>query len=275
MIRCFRLFTRAQAFLITVTGLTAISLAPPIFAANKTVLISADAWCPYNCDDSSQEPGFMIDLAREILGQSGYTVVYRNQAWKTAMADVASGKIDAVVGAGAIEAKDLTLAGVPLGENQTCFYTRMDDLFQYKPGMSLVSRRVGVISGYLYEDSLDQYLLKNRADYNIVQVATGDKPLLQNIRKLKARRIDTLVENMVVMDFSIAKYRVDGIRLAGCEVPRPLFIAFSPKREDSHRLADAMNEGMRVLRKNGRLSTILARYGLTDWNGSASHKNVK
>ena len=267
--------TMAQTILFKGIWLSAVLISFPVFSANKTVVIAADAWCPYNCDEKSQEPGFMIDLATEILGASGYTVIYHNQGWTEAMSDVTTGKIDAVVGAGAIEAKDLTLAGVPLGENQTCFYTRLDDLFKYQPGMSLSSRRVGVISGYLYEDSLDQYLLKNRADYNLVQIATGDKPLLQNIRKLKARRIDTLVENMVVMDFSIAKYQIEGLRLAGCERPRPLFIAFSPQREDKGRLAETMNVGIRTLRKNGRLATILARYGLTDWNGLDAHKIAK
>ncbi len=275
MNRNYKWLTTAQTFLFTGIWFSAIFNGPTLFAVNKTVVIAADAWCPYNCDEKSQEPGFMIDLAREILGAVGYKVTYHNQPWTDALSDVAAGKIDAVVGAGASEAKNLTLAGVPLGENQTCFYTRQDDLFQYQVGMSLSSRRVGVISGYVYEKSIDKYLLENRADYNLVQIATGDKPLLQNIRKLKARRIDTLIENMVVMDFSMAKYQVEGLRLAGCERPTSLYIAFSPKREDHGRLAEAMNVGVRTMRKNGRLATILARYGLTDWNGSEAQKISK
>ena len=77
------------------------------------------------------------------------------------------------------------------------------------------------------------------------------------------------------MDFSMAKYRVEGLRLAGCERPTSLYIAFSPKREDHGRLAEAMNVGVRTMRKNGRLATILARYGLTDWNGSGAQKIAK
>ncbi|MEI6397916.1 MAG: transporter substrate-binding domain-containing protein [Pseudomonadota bacterium] len=244
----------------------ALSLCPSLsFAGNKTITVAADTWCPYNCDEQSREPGFMIDITREILAASGYTVNYKNQSWASAMTDVASGKIDAVVGAGESEARALVLAAEPLGENNTCYYTRSDDLFKFKVGVPLSTRRVGVISGYLYGDPLDQYISANRANYNLVQLVTGDKPLLQNIRKLKARRIDTLVENMVVMDFSTRKYKVDGIRLAGCEGPVPLYIAFSPKREDAGHLAELMNQGIRDMRKKGRINEIMARYGLKDW----------
>jgi len=247
-------------------AIMALSLCPSrLFAGNKTITVAADAWCPYNCDERSREPGFMIDIARDILSASGYVINYKNQSWASAMTDVASGKVDAVVGAGESEARALVLAAEPLGENKTCYYTRTDDLYQFKVGGSLASRRVGVISGYLYGDPLDAYIAANRANYNLVQLVTGDKPLLQNIRKLKDRRIDTLVENMVVMDFSQRKYKVDGIRLAGCEGPVPLYIAFSPKREDAGHLAELMNEGIRSLRKKGRINEIMVRYGLKDW----------
>ena len=249
-----------------ILAVVALSLCPSrSFAGNKTITVAADAWCPYNCDERSREPGFMIDITKEILGAAGYTVNYKNQSWASAMTDVASGKVDAVVGAGEAEARRLVLAAEPLGENKTCYYTRSDDLFNFKVGRPLSKRRIGVISGYLYGDPLDQYVAANRANYNLVQIVTGDKPLLQNIRKLKARRIDTLVENMLVMEFSKSKYNVEDIRLAGCEGPLPLYIAFSPRREDAGHLAELMNEGIRNLRKKGRINEIMVRYGLRDW----------
>jgi polar amino acid transport system substrate-binding protein len=260
--------SRLWVVLAAITALGVTIFSAPAFAERKTVIIAADAWCPYNCDEKSGKPGFMIDIAREIFGDNGYSVIYQNQSWTTALSNVTSGKIDAIVGAAAVEARDLRLAGEPLGENQTCFYTRTDDLFQYKAGMSLKSRRVGVISGYLYGTAIDQYLAKSRADYNLVQIVTGEKPLLQNIRKLKARRIDTLVENKIVMDFSMGHYRVDGLRRAGCEAPSSLYIAFSPKREDAGHLAEMINIGIRSMRKNGKMASILGSYGLTDWKSS-------
>ena len=234
-------------------------------AAPKTVAIAADSWCPYNCDQTSRDPGFMVAIARDILSAAGYKVTYTNLPWTEAMNEVLSGRLDAIIGASVGEARNFKLAGEPLGENKTCFYTRMEDPFLFKPGATLTGRRLGVASGYLYGDDIDHYIKENRDDYNLVQIVTGDKPLLQNIRKLKERRIDTLIENRLVMEFSIRKYRVDGFRLAGCEDPTSLHIAFSPKRDDAGRLAEVINSGIREFRKNGRLAAILASYGVPDW----------
>lgn len=237
----------------------------PVLASGKTVIIEADSWCPYNCAQTSREPGFMVDVAREILGSTGYKVIYRNQPWTIAVGNVAAGRADAIIGASASEAKEFVLAGEPLGQNTTCLYTRVDDPFVYKAGTPLVGRRIGGASGYLYGDMIDKYIAENRSKYDLVQIVTGDKPLLQNIRKLKDLRIDTLIENQLVMEFSTKKYRLDGVRLAGCDEPSSLHIAFSPKREDAGRLADIMNQGIRDLRRNGRMAAILAKYGVKDW----------
>jgi len=239
--------------------------AKPSLPSAKKILVVADPWCPYNCDQSSHDLGFMVDVAREVLSAHGYEVSYLNMPWLDAMRASRSGQADAVIGAGPSEAKDMVLAGEPLGQNKTCLYTRSDDPYQYRPGQSLKGRRLGVASGYLYGDGLDQYIDANRAEYNLVQFAGGTKPLLENYRKLVDRRIDTVVENFLVMEFSVRKYRLTGVKLAGCDEASTLHIAFSPKRADSGHLAELINQGVRDLRRSGRLKEILARYNTTDW----------
>ncbi|XXJ20363.1 hypothetical protein ACR42D_12685 [Desulfovibrio caledoniensis] len=44
-----------------------------------------------------------------------------------------------------------------------------------------------------------------------------------------------------------------------------LYIAFSPARPDSVRNAELFDKGIRALRESGRLSELLAPYGLIDW----------
>jgi polar amino acid transport system substrate-binding protein len=236
------------------------------FSSNKNqIVIAADQWCPYNCDDQSRYQGFMIDVTREVLGAGGYTVIYVNQSWADALADVSSGRRDAVVGASVEEARGLRLAAEPLGSNQTCFYTRPDDPFQYRSGMSLHARRVGLTYGYLYGDIIDSYVTEHRHDSSLVQLVTGRKPLLLNLEKLRARRVDTIIENAMVMEFSLRKYQWGELRRAGCDEPSTLHIAFSPARADAGRLAELMNQGIRALRKSGRMQDILSRYGVQDW----------
>lgn len=239
--------------------------AKPFQGREKTIVIVGDTWCPYNCDQSSRDAGFMVDVAKDILTANGYEVAYVNMPWVEALQSTLSGQMDAVIGASPKEAKEMVLAGEPLGQNKTCLYTRMDDPYRYRPGSSLSGRRLGVSSGYLYGDGLDQYIDANRSEYNLVQFAGGTNPLLINYRKLTDRRIDTVVENFLVMDFSIRKYRLAGVRLAGCDEPNSLHIAFSPKRSDAGRLAETMNDGVRAMRRSGRFKEILMKYNTTDW----------
>ena len=238
-----------------VTLLIAVSGSATIARA-RNLVIEADVWCPYNCDPASKDRGFMIDAAAEILSAQGYTVEYKTDSWTRAMQAVLEGRIDAVVGAGATEAKDLVMAGEPLGINKTCFYTRKNESFTYTGVPSLDGIRLGAISGYLYGSAIDEYVSHNRANYQKVQFVSGDKPLLQNIRKLQGKRIDALVENEMVMDFSMRKFRLDGVRSSGCEKPGPLFIAFSPKISDARRLAEYINAGLPEMRRNGHFNKI-------------------
>lgn len=239
----------------------------PAFCASekKNLVIVADEWCPFNCARESLDQGFMIDMAREILAAESYTVEYRTQAWTNALDNAAKGKVDAIVGASRDEAAGLVIVEEPLGENKNCFYTAIDDPFVYRGVASLANRRLAVAAGYLYGQPLDSYIDKQRANYNLLQLATGDHPLLQNIRKLKARRVDTVIENSHVMDYSLRKYRISGIRLAGCDAATPLFMALSRNREDTGKLASVLAKGIRKMRRDGKMRELLARYGLNDW----------
>ena len=253
-----------QASLVTVMTIF-LTYSSQLFAAQKNFVITSDVWCPFNCAMGNADQGFMIDVAREILGTQGYKVEYQTQSWSDSRTAVANGKKDAVVGASREEAIGLVLAEEPLGENKNCFYTGIDDPFIFQGVAGLVKRRIAVSAGYLYGSSIDRYVEDHRANFDLVQLGTGDQPLLQNIRKLKAKRLDTLIENQHVMDYSLRKYRISGIRLAGCEAPTPLYMAISPKRDDAGKISSLMARGIRRLRQSGRMREILLRYGLEDW----------
>lgn len=242
-----------------------VSTAKPLSLSARRLVVVADTWCPYNCNPSSDDAGFMVDIAREILAHEGYETAYRTMPWTDALTATMSGQADAIIGAAPNEVKSMILAGEPLGQNMSCLYTRLDDPYRYKRGISLEGRRLGAAIGYLYGGVIDQYIDANRSEYSLVQLSGGNKPLLDNYRKLSDRRVDTLVENYLVMEFSMKKYRFTGIRLAGCDEPTSLHIAFSPTRPDAFKLAEMINEGIRHMRSSGRLKEILSRYNTGDW----------
>lgn len=253
-----------------VTNLIVVTLCfftTTVFAGQggKLLSIAADEWCPFNCSKDSLDQGFVIDMTKQILGASGFDIDYSTQAWTSALDDVRAGRKDAIVGASREEAQGLVLVEEPVGENKNCFYTRQADPFVYSSLASLHGRRVAIAAGYLYGEPIDSYITSNRQNFNRIQMVTGEQPLLINIRKLGAMRVDTLIENMQVMDYSLRKYRISGIRLAGCDAPTPIYMAISPKREDAGKVASMLAVGIRKVRKTGKMREILARYGLSDW----------
>ena len=46
-------------------------------AAKADVIdLRADEWCPFNCEAGSENPGFMVEIAREALALYGHDVGY-------------------------------------------------------------------------------------------------------------------------------------------------------------------------------------------------------
>jgi polar amino acid transport system substrate-binding protein len=254
-----------KKFFLIVNVVVLSAFSSVAMAADKSIVVVADEWCPFNCSDESLDQGFMIDMAREILSAERYAVKYRTEAWTDAINAVKAGTFDAIVGTSRDEAKGMVLVEEPLGENKNCFYTRLDDPFVYQATGNLRTRRLAVAAGYLYGHPLDDYIHASRVNFNLLQLATGERPLLVNVKKLRARRVDTVIENVYVMDYSLRKYRITGVRMAGCDAATPIYMAISPTREDAAKIASSMAQGIRKLRKSGRMREILAKYGLSDW----------
>ncbi len=254
----------------SLTGLIVVTLS--IFTTSlvaapggKSLSIVADEWCPFNCSKDSLDQGFVIDMTKDILGAAGFDIDYATQSWTSALEDVKAGRKDAIVGASREEAQGLIMVEEPFGQNKNCFYTRLGDPFVYRSVDALFGRRIAIAAGYLYGEPIDSYIASNRTNFNRIQMATGEQPLLINIRKVESRRVDTLIENMQVMDYSLRKYRISGIRLAGCDEPTPIYMAISPKREDAGKVASMLALGIRKMRQTGKIRELLARYGLSDW----------
>ncbi len=84
---------------------------------------------------------------------------------------------------------------------------------------------------------------------------------------LYLKRIDAIVEADPVFWYTAKLLnKSDQFKVAGrASEPMKSFIAFSPALEESKAYAEILTRGIEKLRKNGELSRILSKYGLTDW----------
>ncbi len=233
--------------------------------ADQITLISDD-WCPINCVPESENPGFMVDIAKTIFKKAGHTVIYKKVPWERAIQQTRKGKYSAVIGAFHGDAPDFIFPKNEQGMIGNAFFTTKSSAWRYEGVSSLKNVKFGVIKGYDYSDEINKYI-KDNPDSSAVQLAFGATPLELNIKKLMKGRIDVLLESAYVFNYKIAQMGLKNkVQFAGIlAAPEKAFIAFSPANKMSETYSQILSNGMDSIRKSGELKKILAKYGLQDW----------
>lgn len=234
----------------------------PVFAAE--IIIVADEWPPYCGQSGSTSPGYGVEIAKQVFEAAGHTFKYLNIPWTRAIKDTRAGKYNAIIGAYKEEAPDFVFPEEEFGVSRYSFYAKRGSLWTYDGIESLQSKQIGLIKGYSYGEVLNAYFKKNALR---VQYSYGDDPLFQNIKKLLAGRYDTIIASETVMNYKINEMGVVGevINVGVTDISGNLYIAFSPKIENSVKYADIVSKGIRNLKNSGELVKILNRYGLHYW----------
>lgn len=250
-----------KGFLLAALILAALS-DPAIAASPGTVELASDPWCPHTCPGDPVHPGYMVEVARRAFALSGLTVTYRGMSWTRALSDTLEGRLDGIVGTLASRAAELDLPQEGFGNNYYVFAVRDDDPWTLAGLDSLEERTIGAVQGYSYSPGLDPWMARHRDQ---IQALGGEGALDRNLRKLVAGRIDTVIEDEVVLLYRLKTWpEANRIRLAGRIESGALYIAFSRRDGRGKELARLFDSGVRILRATGELDKILAWYGLRD-----------
>ncbi len=234
----------------------------------ETITLRADEWCPYTCTPESDQPGFMIEIAKAIFEPVGVKVDYQLMNWARAVSETRKGKFNAVVGANVADVPGFILPDVPQGMSLNYFWTRVDSDFTYKDINSVKGKKIGVINGYSYGGKeLDDPIARRNPAFVVLP---GDDALIKLIKMTEARRLDAFVENPYVLEYSLSTkltaYQDKFKPVSKNIVSEPeLYIAFSPQIKDSKKYAKIVSDGMKKLRKSGMLKSILQKYKIKDW----------
>ena len=245
----------------------ALAAALPV---QKTVTLSADVWCPYNCDPKSPRPGFMVEIAQRAFAKENVQVRYVLRPWSQAIDDARGGRIAGIIGASVRDARDFIFPAVAQGRMVNKFFVRKGTRWRFDGVKSLEARTLAAVADYSYDGGvLDLYLAQHQSTPARVVLASGDTPLADNVKKLLDGKVDVVVEDARVMGYyAMTQHLVDQIEEAG-ELPlsknSDLFVAFSPADPNAPRYAARLAETMQELRRSGELQKILAVYGVKDW----------
>lgn len=178
-----------------------------------------------------------------------------------------SGQAHGAIGASKTDAAGFVFPTEELARNTLAFYVKKGDPWRFTGPESITEITLGTIAGYDYRYWLLGYIKANSKDPAKVQVLYGDEPLKRNLTKLLSNRVDVVVDTETAIRHVAREMQVlNQIECAGFgDTAAYIYIAFSPSRDDSQHLAQLLSEGIIRLRESGRLSQILAAYGLVDW----------
>jgi polar amino acid transport system substrate-binding protein len=210
----------------------------------------------------------MVEIARTVFEQAGFKLKYINLNWARAKLDLDRGVLDAIVGMakGEVSIKKWVFPENSLGEERMCFYSN-SSAWQYKGIASLDAIRLGVINGYGYGEEIAPYLATHKIPPQ-VSALSGNHLLERLIVMLHKGRIDAFVDDHNVVGHFLSLHPVEAgnIHQVGCLAKaRELNIVFSTRNPDARFYASLLSDGIKRLRQNGTLETILKKYGLHDW----------
>lgn len=232
----------------------------------ETLSIRADSWYPINGNPDDANPGYMIEIAKEILTPKGVTVDYQITPWARALVSVRNGERDCVVGAYKSDAHDFIFPKLEWGMDQNVFYVKKETSWRFTDFDSLSNTRIGLINEYSYHETLNEFANKPE-NKQIFDYTYSKNALEQNITKVLAGRLTATIESHLVMPAKLKELNLENALIPAGKIgsPVPMYIACSPRKMISRTYVTWFDEGITHLRSSGRLAEILAKYKLIDW----------
>ncbi len=237
-----------------------------------TITLAADNWCPFTCDAKSDEPGFMVEIAKAVFKKHNIAVDYKVVSWSRAIDMAAEGKIDGIIGAAKGDAPDFVFPNALQGMSEMTFWVKKDSDWKYDSIASLGKVKIGVAADYAYGKILDLYLKMHKGKTDHIQEINNADALAINIRKLNAGMIDAMPEDKSVMNYYFLSTGTPmNVKSAGVVADKAnmadnyLHIAFGPNNPKAKYYADILTRGTQELRRSGELKKILDKYKVEDW----------
>lgn len=234
--------------------------------AAETLRVRADAWMPFNGAPAAAEPGYTVEVLRQVFTPLGIEVDYQTMPWAEALEGARKGTVDAVVGANRTEAEGLIVPAEPIGQAKMGLFVPGASAWRYDNIASLKSIRLGVVAGYSYWAAIDTYVKTPPPGASITTFDSAE-PLGDAMRALLDGKIDAIPETLPVFIWRSRQLGLpmSAFRVAYIHEGADIFVAFSPAQPESKRYAELLSQGIDRLRQSGQLGQILKKYGLSDW----------
>lgn len=254
-------FSRAPFNVLLATALLALSLP----AAADTITIESDYWYPYNGAPGATNEGYVIELLREIAAEQGDRIDYRLMDWDNSLARSLSGSVDCAVGGFVDEVPDHANTSQSWGLSETVLFGHAERLPRVRSLQDLRGLRVGAVVGYEYGEDIDTMLEDPQVE--VVRVQSSRQAFPHLVMRLVTGKIDVALSDLNVGTAAVKELGLsDRIVLVNDNLAEAegIYVSCSPSAR-GRALVARFDEGLSKARANGRLATLLAKYGLRDW----------
>ncbi len=218
-------------------------------------------WCPYICPGHPKQPGILVEYTRAIYEGSDYQIKIDVYPWSRAILYALDGTSDALLAPSKHEAPNLVFPKVEIFSQTMCFFTVMDNPWEYMDAQSLTGKTI------VYpQDALPEILLIMNKNATFTPKAYTRSFRDQVGSMLLSNRIEIVLAN----DYTMARYLkskqlTDKIKSAGCLPPEKIYLAFTPNENSKKRIKHLMEiyeKRIKVLIKNKFLKGLLEKYQL-------------
>ncbi len=232
---------------------------------SKTIHIVSDFYPPFFQQPDTAQPGYVVELLQQIAASQGWQIDYQITSGARFLRSIQDGSLQCAGEMVTEPRAELRYSQQVFGRDRLMFFVRPESTWQFDGSVnSLQKIHLGVISGYVYPEPLASFaaMTSNAARVHWVQDA---EPQMINLRKLNLKRLDAIVESETSLH---ALAQQHGIAVKNAGVLGPTFwlrIACLRQHVHSEQWIAAFDEGLMKIRQNGHLHSILARYGVSDW----------
>ncbi|MEZ8101142.1 substrate-binding periplasmic protein [Vibrio bivalvicida] len=223
------------------------ALSLPNFSYANTVKLANGEWAPYQ-SKSLKEGGFMTQIVREAFEAEGYSVEFSYMPWKRGFEEAKSGNYDgSLIWSKNPDREQHFLYSDTVITLSTALFQQKSKPVTWSSREDLSALKVGGVTGYAYgiED------LEKAGTVKVQRIASAEN----NYKKLKAGRLDVVLEDMDVGMETITKLGLTGAIEPNSKMltERDYFVIISKKSPRSQELLEAFNRGLAKLESAGKL----------------------
>lgn len=197
-------------------------------APKTKIKIAAIDWCPQICPTDKLNPGFLVEMIKDIFSSGPYELEFEYLPWSRAIYNVERGYADALLSPSKDEAPGLIYHKENLSFQTHCFWKSKDSLWNFSGVDSLGSIKFVVYRDHPYGTLLNDYFNKYKTDHYF-EFSFDENYIDRAITFLQKDRAQSFLDTANSVAYHLKKKGIRSIVRDACIKQDELWLGLSPK----------------------------------------------